>query len=412
MKSKELTRRDFIKGAALTGAGLALGSHLLGKLDALAQGKIYLPLILKAPTPPLSRVVHVHDSGATNWTGSGWYGNYVNQNTVNTMVENGLKELTGYSTWPDIWAALFSKVNGSGYQVGQKIAIKVNFNNSNEGCGDSDNEIDALPQPVKALISGLTQAGVQQQDIWIYDASRRIPDRFRNHIVNGNPPNYPNVVFYGHFSVLCTGVNAATFNSIHASLEVQFSDPDSNLSNRWLPDLLYQATYVINMPILKEHGIHPVSLGFKNHFGSINNIIRLGNDDLHYYIAPSNALYSPTYSPMIDIFQNPNIKNKTILTVGDGLFGANGATGSAIQVWPKTFGGAANSLLFSTDPVAIDCVMCDLLDAEWGIDDATYDYLFIGQDAGLGVCEGDRSNPGGDPWGSGYSQIDYLKVSL
>jgi hypothetical protein len=405
VRDKKLTRRDFIKGAALTSAGLVLGSNLLAKLDALAQeGKVYLPLILKAPEPPPARVVHVHDNGATNWNGGGWYGAAVSQTVVDTMVQQGLQNLTTKSSWTEIWNGLFSQVQPSCYQVGQKIAIKVNFNNSNEGCGDSDNEVDALPQPVKALIRGLTLAGVQQQDIWIYDASRRIPDRFRIPILN----SYPNVVFYGGGS--CTGVNEATFNHIHASLEIQFSDPGSNLSNRWLPDLLYQATYLINMPILKKHGIHPVTLSFKNHFGSLDNIIRPGNDNLHYYIRPSDSLYRSDYSPLVDIYSNSNIKDKTILTVGDGLFGATGATGSAIQVWPNTFGDAANSLFFSTHPVAIDCVMCDFLDAEWGIDSAAYDYLFTSQDAGLGVCEGDRSNPGGDPWGSGYNQIDYVRI--
>lgn len=406
MKGKELTRRDFIRGAALTGAGLAVSGGLLTKLDALAQGKVYLPLILKAPEPPPpptgSRVVHVHDSDATDWTGSGWYGDYVNQSVVDTMVEEGLKTLMGHSTWSDIWAALFSKVNGSGYQAGQKIAIKVNFNNCHD-CEDSDDRIDALPQPVKALISGLTQAGVQQQDIWIYDATRYIPNRFRTPILN----SYSNVELYGGDCV-----NAATFDHIHASLEIQFSDPDDNLSNRWLPDLLYQATYVINMPILKAHGFHPVTLGFKNHFGSLDNISRGGNDNLHSYIEPPNPLYEPDYSPLVDIYSNPNIKDKTILTVGDGLFGATSAAGGAIQEWPKTFGDAANSLFFSTDPVAIDCVMCDILMAEWDLSyrDAAYDYMFVAQDAGLGVCEGDSSNPGGDPWGSGYSQIDYVRV--
>ena len=49
------------------------------RLDVLAQGKVYLPLILKAPGPPPpptgSRVVHVHDTEATYWDfSSGWYG--------------------------------------------------------------------------------------------------------------------------------------------------------------------------------------------------------------------------------------------------------------------------------------------------------------------------------------------------
>ncbi len=42
------------------------------------------------------------------------------------------------------------------------------------------------------------------------------------------------------------------------------------VTDRWLPDLLYQATYLIHMPIFKKHGTHPVTLGFKNHLRAIS----------------------------------------------------------------------------------------------------------------------------------------------
>ena len=357
-------------------------------------------------------MIHVHNTGATNWNGSGWYGNAVDQSVVNSMVQSGLQELTGKSSWSDIWYELFKRVNASGYQAGQGIAIKVNFNNSSEGCGDSDNEIDALPQPVKALIAGLIAAGVQQGDIWIYDATkggRYIPDRFRTPILD----SYPNVQFYGKGE--CANVTQSTFNHVDSSLCVTFDDPDNNLTDRWLPDLLYRATYLINMPILKKHGISPATLGFKNHFGSLDNIIRGGNDNLHYYISTSDGLYDPYYSPLVDIYKNPNIKDKTVLIVGDGLYGASGATQPAAQSWSTFDGDAPNSLFFSTDPVAIDCVMVDFIRREWtwGMEGA-HDYLFCAEEAGLGVCEGTRSDPGGDPWlepyGSGYSKITYRRI--
>jgi hypothetical protein len=43
---------------------------------------------------------------------------------------------------------------------------------------------------------------------------------------------------------------------------------------------------------------------------------------------------------------------------------------------------------------------------------AAYDYLFCAEDNNLGVCEGSRSNPGGDPFGSGYSKIDYVRQDI
>jgi hypothetical protein len=50
--------------------------------------------------------------------------------------------------------------------------------------------------------------------------------------------------------------------------------------------------------------------------------------------------------------------------------------------------------------------MCDLLRAEWGLDDAAYDYLMLAEEWGLGTFEK------GDPWGGGYDRLDYRYVEL
>ena len=155
-----------------------------------------------------------------------------------------------------------------------------------------------------------------------------------------------------------------------------------------------------------QEGLHPVTLGFKNHFGSLHSLGSLGStfDNPHYYINPNDLRYDRNSSPLVDINANANLAAKTVLTVGDGLFGAP-SVGATPVPW-KTFGGqAANSLLFSRDPVAIDCVMCDLLRAEWGLNEAAYDYLRLAQERGLGTFER------GDPWGSGYNILSYTQVS-
>ena len=68
----------------------------------------------------------VHDPDATSWDFStSWYGDYVDQDVVNNMVDEGLKTLTGESTVADSWRALLP-----GYSHGKAIAIKVNLNNT------------------------------------------------------------------------------------------------------------------------------------------------------------------------------------------------------------------------------------------------------------------------------------------
>ena len=119
------------------------------------------------------------------------------------------------------------------------------------------------------------------------------------------------------------------------------------------------------------------------------------------------------YSPLIELFNNPNIGPKTVLTIGDGLVASYGfATNDQPPAPWKSFGNKApSSLFFSKDPVALDCVLHDFLDAEGN---KTGDhpgrsfsdhYLKLATQAGLGVYE--RSNP----WTPAYTKIDYHKVT-
>ena len=407
-----VTRRRFLLGmlSALGGAVLAGLRRIIGRAapdgPADVVPRIYLPVIVRNyPPPEASRVVHVHDPDATSWNFStGWYGDYVNQSVVDRMVEEGLKTLTGTGSVQDAWRKLLPD-----YQPGQKIAIKVNFNNTTS-CDDRDGQIDALIEPVNALIGSMVNVGIQEEDIWVFEASRRIPSRFYGR----RRYTAARYIDYYQYGEGCADAEA-TFDHVDESLRVSFAHPA--LSDRWLSDVLFQATYLINMPIMKYHGIHPVTLGFKNHFGCLDNIIRQGDDSLHWYIAPSDGRYRPDYSPLVDIYINPNIAGKTVLIVGDGLFGSKAGTTQPPSPW-NTFGGAPNSLFFSRDPVAVDCVMADFIriEREGAGMEGAYDYLFCAQEAGLGTCEGSRDDPGGDPWqtpyGSGYSGIEYVRVEL
>jgi hypothetical protein len=407
-----------IGGAGVAGAERLLGTPTNQALGAGSGSQVsYLPVILQpgtvAPTRP--RVAHVRNAAATFWDGSGYYYAAVRQDVVDAMVQSGLQRLTAQSTWPDIWRVLFTRVRPGGYAAGQKVAIKVNLNNNVAGstaCDTHGNVIDALPHPILGLIRGMVQAGVRPGDITLYDSIRAIPAYLRNPIVAA----YPGVQFIGRGE--CTGTTLPGYGK-DSSLTVHFNDPPKVLKDRHLVDILYDATYLINVPIIKRHSGDtrvPVTLGFKNHFGTIDRISALPSDlrdDLHSFVSLAGSEYRSTYNPWVDIYSNPNIRNKTVLTLGDGLFGAFGVSQDAAKSW-KVFGGPANSLFFATDPVAIDCVMADFIVAEGLVTKAhTYDYLFCAQEAGLGVCEGTRAAPGGNPlrkpYGSGYAKIEYVR---
>ena len=398
MKNRKISRRRLLKGLAAAAGGLGLQQiakafGLTAKAQTLDKF-IYLPIIFKGPVSGDGRVVHVHDPDATNWNFStGWYGDYVNQSVVTNMVERGLKELTGTNSVQAAWGQLIPN-----YQSGQKIAIKVNFNNS--ACTDGDNTIDGLIEPVNALIATLKSFGVAESNIWIFDASRPLPNRFVNGCLYGS------VRFFDDISKGCR--EDATFTSNDPNAEVTFQHP--NLKNRKLTDVVITADYLINVPIMKDHGISGVTLGLKNHFGTLEYVQGGGSDDLHTYINPDSSSYSASYSPLVDIYLNPHIRDKTVLTLGDGLFGALGNTNVSPRRWSSFNNQAPNSLFFSTDPVAIDCVMMDILYREPSYhpkQSHADDYLKVAANEGLGTY--DRNYPWSD---GGYTDIDYVRIDL
>lgn len=345
------------------------------------------------PAPLGARVVHVHNPAVSNWTGTGYYWASVNQTEMDKTVNRGLLELTGASDVASAWRMLLPN-----YKAGQAIAIKVNFNNQfvENGCSQNDSEIDAIADPINSLAAGMHQIGVAYNDIWVFDAIRSIPDRFASRLLPGI-----RMMDVGKSYGSCreTAGWGVTY--------IQFHPPSGSIAPQQLTNAIDAAHYLINMPILKKHCCAGISLGFKNHFGSI-----LAPGELHKYVFPYETGFRTSYNPLVDIYLNPHIRDKTILTVGDGTFGAlSGQNGPPVK-W-DTFGNQyPKSLFFSADPVAIDSVMADFLIAEGlaigsSISAAATSYLPLAHTAGLGVYEHQN------PWAyNAYKKIDYRLVEL
>jgi hypothetical protein len=388
-----VTRRGFLKGAAVAAGCLVVSAaqRVLGVAPEAtgqkpeAAPRAYFPLVMSGYG--LAKVVHVHAAGATSWDfQTGWYGDYVDQDLVYEMVDLGVMRVTGTDSRAAAWWNLIPN-----YIPGQRIAIKVNLNNA-RSVDDSDNGIDALIEPVNAVIRGLKDIGVAESDIWVYDAVRSIPDRLRNGC------DFPNVQFSGR------DVNSQGFSETG---RVTFAPPPDGppLENQRISNALVNADYLINMPIMKPHGGAGVTLSFKNHFGTVESC-----RDLHVYAGLSSEDYRSDYSPLVDIYKNPHFVDKTVVTIGDGLYGSRGDQGSEPEPW-ITFGNQApNSLFFSKDPVAIDCVMYDFLDVETGVRAGGDDHLALAAQEGLGVFE--HRAPGASSPEEWYSQIRYLYLEL
>lgn len=422
-----ISRRAFLR-SAVAAAGLALACRarwVEPRADA-GSDRLHLPLVTTHPTPTRSpsptpgpgltptpgpaslegHVVHVHAAGATYWDyGHNYYGDYVNQDVVNAMMDAGVRALTGLGSADEAWRAIVP-----GYVPGRGIAIKVNMNNCyhcdlpRTSCEEWQLVLDALIHPVNAIVNGLHRAypTLDEADIWVYEATiggnaphsrRRIPAR----MIAGC--RYPRVRF------LDMGCHqAATYDSTSPSAMVVWRPPAGIPAPpaMQVTDVLVNATYVINLPIMRRHGSAGITLGFKNHLGSVANC-----SVLHPWVFQGGDHLAPTtYSPLIDLYMNANIAAKTVLVVGDGLYGNWKDNTSKSAPW-RTFGGrAANSLFLATDPVAVDCVMADLLNAEAPLLPMSDGYLQLAERAGLGVYER------GDPWGAGYSRIRYVRVEV
>ena len=378
-KVSQLSRRRFLLSTAAAGATLALDR--------------WLP----RPTPDRrsaiasNRVVHTHGNDATDWDyATGWYGDYVSQPVVDAMTDRGVMVLTNTATLADAWGALIPA-----YSSGQIVAIKINLNNAE--CGDGDNVIDALPQPINSVIRGLKAIGVAENDIRVYDVTHAWHDGdMPARLVDKVTTLYPDIQFHAY-------AGCSTALGYSATEKIHFNVPAGKpaISNRPICNALAGAAYLINMPIMKKHGMAGVTLGFKNHFGSFD-----GCDQVHWSVDLGDGEYVSTYNGLVDIYDNPHFKDKTILTIGDGLYGARFNNYDEVpNPWP-TFGDKSpNSLFFSIDPVAIDCVMYDFLDAEGGVPIGSDDYMQLANAGSLGVFE---------HWEGShqYHSIDYPRMEV
>jgi len=313
------------------------------------------------------RVVWVWNPNATesNLRGFWWSKHNNNQDVIDEMFTDGIKGLAGINDIEDAWDALFrhfNSVNGNGdigYQPGEKIAIKVNLNNCFQFLDYFilDNDRDASPFVVKSLLRQLiNNVGVAQEDITVYDASRVMPNWFYNRVFYKTFPalikekEFPNVNF-----VDALGTLRGREKVKESPEKIYFADGTG--ITKTLPICVAEASYIINMPLLKRHPIDMgVTLSAKNFFGTwIEPVF-----DIHPYHRAAFTSGNP--APQVDLLAHENIGRKTVLFVGDGTFGTkiDHKTIGKFQMYPFN-NDWTNSLFFSQDPVALDSVMYDFL---------------------------------------------------
>ena len=354
---------------------LALGAT--GSRPVLAEQDPLTPIGEAKGIYP-GRVVWVHDPDATSWDGPGhghpWEPEHTDQAACDRMLSKAIRTLSGANDEAQAWDKLFryhNQSHGKGdvaYQPGQKIVIKVNFvgfirthggvNPETYDLDDWRDYMNTSPQMIAAVLKQLTQsAGVKEADIAVGDSLAY----FANEYYNMLHEQFPNVRYLD-----CRG-QAGRTKMEFSSVPLHWSNRPEDCRQDYVPQSYAQADYFINLANLKAHPSAGVTLCAKNHFGSLLRLPpQRGYYDMHKPLAQKN---NGQYRNLVDLMGHSQIGGKTVLYLIDGLYGGI----HYVERLPRKFESApfdndwTSSLFASQDPVAIDSVGIDFLQAEAGI---------------------------------------------
>lgn len=290
----KLSRREFLKGAAVTGVGL--------------YGASVLPVELHADSGK-SRVVFVSsanvikpDSGSTptklGMTSVGEADASINQEVLNKMLAQGMQAFTGTKSEAAAWKKLF--------KPSDVVGIKVN-------CLFAKNA-STHPELIASIIAGLKLAGVKEDNIIVWDRNDREMIR-SGYSINRDA------------GVKCYGTEG----------EYEAEPTKQGSFNGKLSKIVTEKiTALINVPILKDHSMAGVTCAMKNHYGTHVNPGDHHGNNCDPFLADLNSI--------------PAIRDKTRLIVCDAIRPlANGGPGCKPEfLWDY------KNLIIGADPVAVD----------------------------------------------------------
>ena len=242
---------------------------------------------------------------------------------VSEMMSRGMCTLTGDKDTRDAWARFVSPSD--------VVAIKVN-------CSGAPG-IMSSPVVVAEIVRNLMAAGLKPDAIWLYE-------RFQNQV---DTVHYDRYVPQGvHIWTAENQRGSAESYDPATYVETSFFDEDDTRSNM-IRLIGNRFTKIINVPNMKDHGAAGVTGCLKNiAYGSFSNVARshAGSETNTYSFIGTLAAVEP-------------LRSRTVLQVMDGLRGVwHGGPFSPnrkFRFYPKT-------MMFGTDPVAIDRLLIDIID--------------------------------------------------
>jgi len=372
-------RRRVVAGICLFLGVVAGVAFLLGQPSdrVLAEPQVPNDPIGVARGVQPGRVVWIHDASATDWLGLGdghwWEPEHTDYAVVEEMVSLTLRRLSGFNNEFVAWDAFFRYFNVSngrgdaGYASGEKIIIKVNY----VGCHAMTGGVDPVsynltslrdypntsPQVILAVLRQLVNVvGVNEEDISLGDPQTRFPNEFYD-IFHLEFPDIHYLDYYGgNAQNPRTGVQ-------YSAVPFYWSCHPTGKTQDYVPQSYADATYLINIASFKAHGGAGVTLGAKNHYGSLIRLpYQSGYYDMHTSLASITAA-NGSYRAHVDLMGHAHMGGKTMLLLIDALYaGVHGAYQYPRQWDCEPFNGDWTSSVFaSQDPVALESVGFDLM---------------------------------------------------
>jgi len=333
-----LSRRDFLKKSGLAVMGVSCAGRLTSVAGAGDAGEA-----------ARSRVVLVRHRRVVDSEGR------IQQPLLEEMLDEAMTSFTGRRSIAEAWRKYFSPED--------TIGLKVNANSARMLRGTEMNaHYRAL---TSALLSGCQRAGIEESQCVIWDRSEEELSS-AGFTVQNDP---------GKVRVLGTNRGRREPGGIGFSRE---SFPVGEASTQVSRILTEICTTVINIPVLKDHGVAGMTGALKNHYGSISNP-RTFHD---------NGCTGPG-APEINAI--PVIREKERLIVCDALLGVynGGPRWQRPYVWP--YGG----VVVGTDPVAVDSVLLGILEEKRRSEAMEQvghraRHVRVAQELGLGVADPDN----------------------
>lgn len=285
-----MNRRLFIKTSLKIGAGFSFLPMFSGIVS------------LSPASTHRSRVVQIVDNAVRQ-------GNSFSPEVLEKMLDDGICALYQTNQAKEVWKNLFSRR--------ETVGIKVNCLSGKFG---STHKI-----LVDVITEKLLQAGVKPGNIIIWDRTSGDLKR-AGYSLNLKDER----------KIRCFGNNKVGFDD-----RLYINGSVGSLITRTLTHL---CDAVINVPVLKDHGITGVTLAMKNFFGAIHN---------------PNKYHVTTGDPYIaDLYEMEIIRRKTRLTICDALDAQyeGGPPYKPQWNWPM------NGLLLAVDGVALDRVGWEIIE--------------------------------------------------